>query len=176
MSSKLEPLMLVDAYNVIGKWRDLSQIVGSYSFAAARDELILKMTNYCGIEQLDTILVFDAYHQNHCGNEEEISKFLRVYFTEQGQTADAFIEKRCSELRHQRRLIVVTSDRVEGWTVKGYGAELRSAESLVVAVEAGIRLMRQRQQQQTKKAVSLEHRSKIKPSDRAKLEKMRFGL
>lgn len=170
-------MMLVDACNVIGRWHELYNISTKYGLASARDELIERMVNYTAVEALATILVFDAYRQPHHKSVcTVVSPYLTVHFTEQGQTADDYIERQCAELRHQRRLIVVTSDRIEGWTVKGYGAELRSAEALVRDIKLRMEALRQQQQKPTPRRVSLEQRSKIKPSDRAKLEKMRFGL
>jgi predicted RNA-binding protein with PIN domain len=174
MPSPLIPLMLVDAYNVIGKWGELERIKNRHGLAAARTELTERMANYCAVENLPTELVFDAYGRTGAGTYEPITNLVTLYYTAGGQTADTYIERQCSELRHQRRLIVVTSDRVEGWTVKGYGAELRTAEALISDVCGGLGKMRARLQSKTTSANNLAGR--IKASDREQLNRLRYGI
>lgn len=173
MPSHLVPLMLVDAYNVIGKWRELEQIKDKHGLAAAREEFTERMTNYSAVENLHTELVFDAYGRAGAGTYETITNHVTVYFTASGQTADSYIERQCSELRQQRRLIVVTSDRVEGWTAKGFGAELRTAESLIRDMLHRLHKIRASLQRKTS-ANNLGYR--IKASDREQLNRLRYGV
>jgi predicted RNA-binding protein with PIN domain len=166
--------MLVDAYNVIGKWIELEQIKNKYGLASAREKLTERMTNYCALENLQTELVFDAYGRMGAGTYEPVTSLVTIYYTSGGQTADSYIERQCSELRHERRLIVVTSDRVEGWTAKGFGAELRTAEALISDVARGLGKMRTRLQPRSTTGTSLAGR--IKASDREQLNRLRYGI
>ncbi len=175
------PLMLVDAYNVIGAWQELSFIRDHESLDSARHALTEKMLNYSAVQEYDATLVFDAYNQGKLAVTETVSPFLKLHYTEQGQTADAYIEKRCREYardRQRRRLVVVTSDRVQGLVAGGFGAELRSASAFVADVRAVLsRLQREMQSKPAGRTMgTLDRCSKIKPSDRQRLQMMRFGL
>jgi predicted RNA-binding protein with PIN domain len=59
MGSQL-PVMLVDGYNVIGAWKELSVIRDTDSLDRARNALTEKMINYSAVERYDATLVFDA--------------------------------------------------------------------------------------------------------------------
>jgi predicted RNA-binding protein with PIN domain len=182
MGSQL-PVMLVDGYNVIGAWKELSVIRDTDSLDRARNALTEKMINYSAVERYDATLVFDAYNQGNLAVTETVSPFLKLHYTEQGQTADAYIEKRCREyardpLRHRRRLVVVTSDRVQGLLAGGFGAELRSASAFVSDVQAVLAKLKGQTQSERGGRIggTLDRCSKIKPSDRQRLQRMRLGL
>jgi len=177
------PLMLVDAYNVIGAWQELSHLRDTESLDSARNALTEKMINYSLVQGYEATLVFDAYNQPSSGVTESVSPFLKLHYTEQGQTADAYIEKRCREYardssRYRRRLVVVTSDRVQGLLAGGFGAELRSARTLVQDIQAVLcQLKRKTQLKPVRQSTrTLDRCSKIKPSDRQRLQMMRLGL
>jgi Predicted RNA-binding protein containing a PIN domain len=83
------PLMLVDAYNVIGAWQELSYLRDTDSLDSARTALTEKMINYSAVQEYEATLVFDAYNQAGGGVTETVSPWLKLHYTEQGQTADA---------------------------------------------------------------------------------------
>lgn len=175
------PLMLVDAYNVIGAWQELAYLRDTDRLDSARTALTEKMINYSAVQEYEATLVFDAYNQAGCGITETVSPWLKLHYTEQGQTADAYIEKRCREyarLCQRRRLVVVTSDRVQGLLAGGFGAELRSAGALVQDVQAVLSRLKHKTQSKAvgQSARTLDRCSKIKPSDRQRLQMMRLGL
>jgi Protein of unknown function (DUF901). len=74
--------------------------------------------------------------------------------------------------------VVVTSDRVQGLLAGGFGAELRSAGALVQDIQAVLcQLKRKTQLKPVRQSTrTLDRCSKIKPSDRQRLQMMRLGL
>ncbi|MGF1570451.1 MAG: NYN domain-containing protein [Nodosilinea sp.] len=131
--------LLVDGYNMIGAWPTLVQTKQEGGFEAARRELTEILANYSARKGLATFLVFDAYGVQSPSCQDVITANLSVHYTAFGQTADAYIEKICSQLMHRstrnHRTIVATSDRAHQLTVVGYGAEWMSARQLERDVE-----------------------------------------
>jgi len=153
MSSEHPPVMLVDAYNVIGLWRPLQEMRDLQGFDIARSHLTETMVNFSAYHGYKTTLVFDAYIQATPAKAEKITKNLRLYFTDHNETADTYIERQCGKyrrdpLRHLKRIIVVTSDRAQQLTAVGFGAEWLSATALEQEVESTLRSVQSRQKPQ----------------------------
>ncbi|NJK34121.1 MAG: NYN domain-containing protein [Oscillatoriales cyanobacterium SM2_2_1] len=170
------PLFLVDGYNMIGAWSDLRRTCQRLGFDAARDRLIEQMINFSAYKEYGTIVVFDAHTQPQPGRCETITAHLSLYFTEPNETADTYIERRCNEyhrdlLRHRKRLIVATSDRVQQLTAKGFGAECWSAPMLESAVRQVSQAVRQHASR-PKTAPTIGER--LKPSVRQQMNQLRF--
>ncbi|MEG1857183.1 MAG: NYN domain-containing protein, partial [Pseudoflavonifractor sp.] len=113
--------LLVDGYNVIFAWDDLSAIARE-SLDAARNQLIHILCNYQGFRQCEVILVFDAYRVK--GNPGEVEKFrnITVVYTKEAETADMYIEKVTHKMGKDHRVRVVTSDGVEQLIILSHGA------------------------------------------------------
>ena len=137
--SRLQAVLLVDGYNVIGAWSCLQKTRDCEGLEASREKLIEALVNYSAFEGLDTQIVFDAHYQDTPSCGEVITQNLSVHYTEFGQTADTYIERFCASFSHEQtpnRLIVATSDRTQQLMIMGYGAEWMSAQQLVFAVES----------------------------------------
>ena len=68
------------------------------------------------------LIVFDAYRRKDGqGSEEEIGP-VKVVYTREKQTADAFIEKTTYHMADQYRVRVVSSDKDEQFVILGHGA------------------------------------------------------
>ena len=133
-SSTTSPVLLVDGYNIIGAWSELKSL-RDRDLEAARHQLVEILINYTASQGYETKVVFDAHLQATPKLRETPTKYLSVYYTAYGETADTFIEKFCANnFRRGRiaaqRLIVATSDRAQQLTVSGYGAQWRSAQQL----------------------------------------------
>ncbi len=157
--SRLQAILLVDGYNVIGAWPALQKIRDRDGLEASREKLIEALINYSAYEDLETKIVFDAHYQDRRACTEVINQSLSVYYTEFAETADTHIEKLCASFRHEfklaaSRVIVATDDRAQRLTVVGYGAECMSAQQLVYAVES------------TAQRIKMQHRPKKQSSSR----------
>ncbi len=114
--------VLVDGYNVIFAWDELSDIARNVSLESARHRLINIMCNYQGYKKCRLILVFDAYKvKGSTGNAEKIDG-ITVIYTKEAETADSYIEKASYKLAKNNRVRVVTSDGMEQMIILGNGA------------------------------------------------------
>ena len=153
-----QAILLVDGYNIIGAWSDLKQLKEKEGLDAAREMLLIALSNYSAYQDYETWAVFDAYGQATPASQQEITPHLSVHYTGFGQTADSYIERACAKFRHDarkftQRLIVATSDSVHRQTVIGYGAEGMSALHLAAEVNRITQTVKSRQKP-TKKSSS----------------------
>ncbi len=125
--------LLVDGYNIIFAWDELSALAKE-SLDLARNRLIHILCNYQGFSRNNVILVFDAYKVkgSHC--EVETVGNISVIYTREAETADMYIEKTAHELTKQYRVRVATSDSTEQIIVMGSGAMRISASEFLSEV------------------------------------------
>lgn len=176
-----QPLLLVDGYNIIGAWPQLSQLRDVESLEVARDRLIEELTNYSAYQGFRTRIVFDAYAQRQRGIQEHVTGDVSIHYTSFGQTADTCIEKWCADLQRDvryfnLRLIVATSDQAHRHTVTGYGAEWMSAQRLAVDMEHAMRLGRQSHRPKGKKNKTKRLSTVINPAVHDRLRALRSQL
>ena len=170
-------LLIVDGYNVIGAWPELSK---GRPLADARDALIEKLHDYAGYSGQKVVLVFDAWQSDRATRTVEEKGLLTVVFTQKGETADHYIERLCDE--NARRvelgrleLRVATSDSTEQTVVFGRGAVRISSRELVYemgqARRSGAPFARPLSRSAGRSMV-IDH---LPPDVREKLEKLRRG-
>lgn len=125
--------LLVDGYNIIFAWEELSALAKE-SLDLARNRLIHILCNYQGFRSGNVILVFDAYKVK--GNHREVEKVnnISVVYTREAETADMYIEKTAHELTKNNRVRVATSDNTEQIIVMGSGAIRVSASEFLSEV------------------------------------------
>lgn len=127
-------LLIVDGYNMIGAWPELTALKNADKLEDARELLLNKLSNYAKYEGLEIIVVFDA--QFVPGITQRFTKYqLQVVFTEEGETADSYIERVAGELNTAlTQVTVATSDLAEQWVIFSQGALRTSARELFKAV------------------------------------------
>ena len=103
--------IIVDGYNVIFAWDELKKLAAD-SLDLARTRLMDMLSCYCGFTQTELVLVFDAYRTP--GNPGARSEYhnIRVAYTADGETADAYIERMAGDIGKNYRVRVVTSDNL----------------------------------------------------------------
>lgn len=126
--------LLVDGYNVIFAWDELNRLAQN-DIAAARAALASVLSNYQGFRKCVVILVFDAYRVKGNPGSVETVDGVKVVYTKEAQTADAYIERATYELRKERRVRVATSDNLEQVIILGHGATRISAAAFHAEVE-----------------------------------------
>jgi predicted RNA-binding protein with PIN domain len=165
-------VLLVDGYNMIGGWPELSAL-SETGMQGARDRLLDMLADYQAFTGRRVIAVFDAYRVPGLGRSFVQGK-VQVFFTKEKETADECIERLVGEFAHRRRQIyVATSDFVEQHVIFAQGALRISARELRLEIEEN--------QKQVKKAIepqsisskrhSLEE--KLPPEMRKRLEDWR---
>ena len=112
---------IVDGYNVIHAWPELSVLQGDLS--EARDRLIHMLSEYGAYERYDITIVFDAPFTEDEEHTEHIGKQMAVIYTGAGETADSCIERLAYEsVRKGREVHVVSSDAAVESVILGAGA------------------------------------------------------
>ncbi|MGX7199532.1 NYN domain-containing protein [Enterococcus nangangensis] len=130
-----EELLIVDGYNMIGAWPELVKLKNQDRLEDAREGLLHRLSNYAKFEGLPVIVVFDA--QFVPGVAQTYQKYqLEVIFTEEGETADSYIERLAGEKNNRlTQVAVATSDLAEQWVVFSQGALRISANELFKRVK-----------------------------------------
>jgi hypothetical protein len=105
----MKKFLIVDGYNVIHGDEELQKL-SEIKLEEAREKLIHLLNSYAGFKDYEIILVFDAYQQKNLSSREEKWGLIKVVYTDQNKTADAYIEKLVYELPKALEVKVVTSD------------------------------------------------------------------
>ncbi len=129
-----EEYLLVDGYNIIFAWEELSAIAAA-NIDGARDRLADILCNYQGYKKMTVILVFDAYRV--AGHRETVQQYHNIYivYTKEAETADHYIEKTVKRMAGKYKVTVATSDRLEQMIIWGRGATRLSARGLLEEIE-----------------------------------------
>ncbi len=110
--------LIVDGYNVINSWTDFAKLRKD-NLEHARDLLREKILEYAVFKGYSGLLVFDAQEVQGSAEEENYGA-VTVIYTDEGETADSWIERKTYEF-------VVTSDYAEQINILGSGAYRISA-------------------------------------------------
>ena len=126
--------LLVDGYNIIFAWEELSDLA-AVSIDAARYKLMDILSNYQGFRKICVIVVFDAYKVP--GGVEKVQKYhnINVVYTKEAETADQYIEKVAIRIGRRYRTTVATSDGVIQLIIRSQGCILWSARDLREEIE-----------------------------------------
>ena len=130
----LEEYLLVDGYNVLFAWPELSTLAKD-NLEGARAKLLDALSNYQGIRKGKIIVVFDAYRVEGRRESMETYHNLFVVFTSEAQTADLYIEKFAHQNQEKYHITVATSDGLQQMIIRGAGCDLISARELKEVME-----------------------------------------
>ena len=118
--------LIVDGYNVINSWTDFAKLRKD-NLEHARDLLREKILEYAVFKGYSGLLVFDAQEVQGSAEEENYGA-VTVIYTDEGETADSWIERKTYELnKNGDKVFVVTSDYAEQINILGSGAYRISA-------------------------------------------------
>lgn len=113
--------LIIDGYNVINAWKEFAQL-RQENLEHARELLIGGVAEYAAFKGYRAAVVFDAQEVAGLVSVEKIHG-IEVVFTNEGETADSWIERRTYELRQTKaKVFVVTSDYAEQMNILGAGA------------------------------------------------------
>lgn len=118
---KQKPIVLIDGYNLINFWKEMSELA-AVNMGAARDQLIEKLIYYRGYMNCDVSVVFDAYKVPFGIGSTEDHFGLKVIYTAEDEPADIRIGKLTDEYFGKRDVRVVSSDMLVQQNVLGHGA------------------------------------------------------
>ena len=101
--------LIVDGYNIIFAWEDLADLAKA-DLDAARRRLCDRLSSYAGFKKCTLVLVFDGYKQKGSPGSRTVWNNIRVVYTKEGETADAYIEALAAEIGTNYTVRVATSD------------------------------------------------------------------
>ncbi|HHY42427.1 MAG TPA: NYN domain-containing protein [Thermoanaerobacterales bacterium] len=150
MDKKSREFLLVDGYNIINAWPELSEEVKKVDLSSAREKLIDIMADYSASTGIFVIIVFDAHQvEKHTRTNYTING-VEVVYTKVGETADHYIEKIADAIGREEKVRVATSDWIEQQIVMGRGASLISARELYQEVRSLVAKRRAMEKNQSK--------------------------
>lgn len=131
---KKEEYLLVDGYNVIFAWEELSAL-SKVTLDGARGRLLDILCDYQAMKGCRVIVVFDAYRLK--GHPEEAYAYHNIYvvYTKEAETADRYIERFAHDNSKKYQITVATSDGLEQIIIRGEGCRLLSSRDLQADVE-----------------------------------------
>jgi predicted RNA-binding protein with PIN domain len=129
--------ILVDGYSLLHAWPELAPRKPRHS-AAARDELIHRLTLYRDAIGTPVTIVFDGANANPGPSAVESTPELEILFSRSGQTADEVIERAAHRLSAYGEVLAVTDDNAERDTVIAMGGMASSCLSFIQTVESAL--------------------------------------
>lgn len=119
--------LIVDGHSVIFAWPEL-RALHERRTSLARDVLTRKLRDYQDWTGVRVVAVFDGRGTAVDASAEPGE--IQIFYSREGQTADAIVERLASKYGSEYRLLVATSDFLEQETAAACGAECISAEAL----------------------------------------------
>jgi len=126
--------ILVDGYSLLHEWPELAPGRARFS-AAARDELILRLTLYQDVTGTPLTIFFDGGGAPDGTPPHHSTRQVEVLYSKRGQTADQMIERATHRFRPYGEILAVTNDVAERETVLSLGGLASSCLSFFQTVE-----------------------------------------
>jgi len=123
----LDGILLVDGYNVINNWPELSELK-EQDLSHARDQLAADLSEFQALCGIQVIVVYDAHYVQGGVEHHENNQGVQVIYTKEGETADNWIERYAVQHRlaskDEKRmpLFVTTYDWMEQRIISAQGA------------------------------------------------------
>ena len=126
--------ILVDGYSLLHNWPELARGRARYS-AAARDELIARLTLYQDASGTPVTIFFDGAHVATGKPPASSNSEVEVLYSRQGQTADQMIERAAYRYGPYGEILAVTDDHAERDMVSSLGGSVSSCWNFIQTVE-----------------------------------------
>lgn len=128
--------ILVDGYSLLHNWPELARGEPRHS-AAARDELIRRLTLYQDAIQTPITIFFDGggAPSGTPAPARHSERDLEVLFSRSGQTADDMIERAAYRFGPYGEVLAVTDDQAERDTVISMGGMASNCLNFIQTVE-----------------------------------------
>ena len=126
--------LIVDGYNIIFAWDGLREQAQT-DLAGARERLLDLLSNYCGYHPCELVVVFDSYRVKGGAGSRTKERNLRVVYTQEGQSADQYIEALADRIGKNYAVRVATSDALIQLSALRSGILRMSASELLCEVE-----------------------------------------
>jgi predicted RNA-binding protein with PIN domain len=133
--------LIVDGYNIIHAWPELSPLIKGGRGEEARRRLVAMLGEYAAATGEHVTVVFDAHGRERDRGAGEKIDGITVIYGSRAQSADHVIERRVSMASHHGDaglVTVATSDRLQRDMVMAMGAAVVGATALHAQVR-GVR-------------------------------------
>ncbi len=127
--------IIVDGYNIIFAWEELSALA-LHDLDAARRRLCDLLSSFAGFKKCYLVVVFDGYKVKDNPGEKEQFHNIHIVYTKENQTADAYIEALADQIGRNYAVRVATSDGLVQLSSLRSGVLRMSARELQLEVEA----------------------------------------
>ena len=127
--------LIVDGYNIIFAWEELAALAKA-DLDAARRRLCDLLSSFAGFKKCTLVLVFDGYKQKGSPGSRTVWNNIRIVYTPEGQTADAYIEALVAEIGTNYTVRVATSDGLVQLSSLRSGVLRVSARELLAEIQA----------------------------------------
>jgi predicted RNA-binding protein with PIN domain len=129
--------ILVDGYSLLHHWPELARGKARFS-AAARDELIRKLTMYQDACGTPVTIIFDGAGKPGKTAKPGDQAAIEILFSTTGKTADQLIERVAHRMRPYGEILAVTDDYAERDTVIAMGGMASSCSNFIREVESAL--------------------------------------
>lgn len=134
--------LIVDGYNIIFAWEELAETAKS-DLEAARRRLKDILSSFAAFRKWEVVLVFDGYKVKGNPGEKTEQNHIRVVYTRENETGDAYIEALVAKIGGNDSVRVATSDGLVQLSALRTGVLRMSARELREEVELARKEMQQ---------------------------------
>jgi predicted RNA-binding protein with PIN domain len=129
--------ILVDGYSLLHNWPELARGSPRHS-AAARDELIARLTQYWDAAGTPITIFFDGSGPRRKPAKAVSPNEIEVLYSSAGQTADDLIERAAYRFAEFGEVLAVTDDLAERETVTSMGGMAMNCANFIQTVESAL--------------------------------------
>ena len=133
--------LIVDGYNIIFAWEELSAIAKE-DLDAARRRLCDLLSSYAGFRKVRLIVVFDGYKRKGNPGEKLQWNNIQVVYTRENETADSYMESLVAQIGKNDYVKVATSDALVQLSAFRSGVLRMPARELMEEIKASQEEMR----------------------------------
>jgi len=136
-----QKILIVDGHSMIFACPDLAS-QHAHNTANARDGLIRLLTGLQDATDWTVAVVFDG--KGPKASSEGSPHGIAVFYSREGQTADAIIERLAAKYGADFQVTVATNDRMERTTSESFGCDSISATQLFMEIERANESLREK--------------------------------
>jgi len=131
-----QKILIVDGHSMIFQWPELARDYAARG-ASVRESLVRLLTSLQDNSDWTVAVVFDG--RGAKASSEGKPDGIKVFYSKDGQAADAIIERLTAKYASDCDVTVATDDRLERTTVESFGAISISSRQLQSEIEAAER-------------------------------------
>jgi predicted RNA-binding protein with PIN domain len=167
--------LIVDGYNVIFAWPELSALK-DVKLEDARDLLVSILADYAAMTRQRVTVVFDSHRRPDAEASQQTISGVQVVYSGRKTSADHVIEKLLFEAKPGDEVTVATSDGLQ--RDLALGRQIKTVSALTLKSQVDAVLARRDQQmgdRQARSDISRRLEDRLDPKTRDRLDRIRRG-